>query len=173
MSKEKLVDGFLVSKTNPKGQITYCNQAFIDVSGFNEAELLGKPHSIVRHPDMPRSIFAHLWREITNKREVNVYVKNLSKDGDYYWVFANVTPSFDIQGNIIGYYSVRRKPRREGIQTAQSLYEKIKSAEKDGGIESGLKYFHNFFIELGQSYENFILRVQTGHDKDQNAGGGQ
>lgn len=77
MGGEKIVSSFLVSKTDPKGKITYCNQAFIDISGFTEQELLGKPHNIVRHADMPRSIFAYLWKKIQNREEVNVYVKNL------------------------------------------------------------------------------------------------
>ena len=131
MSKEKLVSGFLVSKTDTKGRITYCNRAFIDISGFLE-------------------------------REVNVYVKNLAKDGGYYWVFANVTPSLDIFGNTVGYYSVRRKPRKEGLDAAAKLYQKIKEAESNGGIESGLKFFHKYFEDLGESYENFILRLQVG-----------
>lgn len=162
MGKEKLVSGFLVSKTDTKGRITYCNRAFIDISGFLESELLGKPHNIVRHTDMPRTIFAYLWREISSKREVNVYVKNLAKDGGYYWVFANVTPSLDIFGNTVGYYSVRRKPNKEGLDVAVKLYQKIKEAESNGGIESGLKFFHKYFEDLGESYENFILRLQVG-----------
>lgn len=161
MSEEKIVSGFLVSKTDPKGKITYCNQAFVDISGFTEQELLGKPHNIVRHTDMPRSIFAYLWKKIQSKEEVNVYVKNLSKDGSYYWVFANVTPSFDMNDNIIGYYSVRRKPNAKGVKIATELYAKIREAEKNGGIESGLAFFHKYFQELGESYENFILHTQV------------
>ena len=161
MSREKVVNGFLVSKTDPKGKITYCNEAFINISGFTEEELLGKPHNIVRHTDMPRSIFAYLWKKISNKEEVNVYVKNLAKNGDYYWVFANVTPSLDIRGNIIGYYSVRRKPNARGIESATALYAKIKEAENNGGIESGLAFFRQYFQDLGQSYENFVLHLQV------------
>lgn len=162
VSKEKVIDGFLVSKTDTKGKIIYCNQAFIDVSGYNESELLGSPHNIVRHPDMPRSIFAYLWREISNRREVNVYVKNRAKDGDYYWVFANVTPSISIDGKIIGYYSVRRKPNQHGVEAAAKLYAAIKEAENNGGMESGLTFFNKHFIDLGEPYENFILRLQVG-----------
>ncbi|RDU59857.1 PAS domain-containing protein [Helicobacter marmotae] len=162
MSEEKKVNGFLVSKTDTRGRITYCNQAFIDISGFSENELLGKPHNIVRHKDMPRSIFAYLWREIAQKKEVNVYVKNLAKDGGYYWVFANVTPSLDTAGKVIGYYSVRRKPNPKGVSLAIELYAKIQEAEKQGGIESGLAFFHKFFADLKQSYDNFILHAQVG-----------
>lgn len=113
---EKIVKGFLVSKTDTKGKITYCNDAFVEISGFCMSELMGKPHSIVRHSDMPRAVFAYLWENIAKGREVNVYVKNLAKNGDFYWVFANVTPSFDTSGQIIGYYSVRREPNRQGCK---------------------------------------------------------
>lgn len=162
MSIEKKVEGFLVSKTNTKGKITYCNKAFIEISGFSEKELLGKPHSIVRHPDMPRSIFKFLWDEIQAKNEVNVFVKNLSKDGGYYWVFANVTPSVDIYDAINGYYSVRRKPSQKGIEVVSNLYKNIKEVESKGGIESGLAYFNEFFDKQNLSYKNFVLHLQLG-----------
>lgn len=169
MSSEKKVSGFLVSKTDLKGKITYCNQAFIDISGFSEAELLGKPHNIVRHSDMPRSIFAYLWKEISNKREVNVYVKNHAKDGGYYWVFANVTPSFNTLGEVVGYYSVRRKPNPKGIEAVTSLYAKIREVEQSNNIEAGLNFFKSYFENLGQSYENFILHLQLGDEVRQSS----
>ncbi|TKX29402.1 PAS sensor protein [Campylobacter sp. MIT 12-5580] len=162
MSGEKLVKGFLVSKTDVKGKITYCNSAFIEISGFNESELLGKPHSIVRHPDMPRSIFAYLWENITQGKEVNVYVKNRAKDGGFYWVFANVTPSFNVKGEIIGYYSVRREPRQEGIKTATELYALIRESEKKGGVKEGLNTFKTYFENLKMPYEDYVMHLQTG-----------
>ncbi len=164
MSTEKEVEGFLVSKTNSKGVITYCNKAFIEISGFSEAELLGKPHSIVRHPDMPKSIFKFLWNEIQAKREVNVFVKNLSKCGAYYWVFANVTPSVDIYDAITGYYSVRRKPNKKAIEIVSDLYKNIQEIESKGGINEGLAYFNDFFEKKNLSYQNFVLHLQIGDE---------
>lgn len=162
MSSEKMVKGFLVSKTDTKGKITYCNDAFVEISGFCPSELMGKPHSIVRHPDMPRAVFAYLWEHITKGQEVNVYVKNLAKNGDFYWVFANVTPSFDNSGNIIGYYSVRREPSREGVQKASELYALMCQAESSGGIKAGAQVFSDFFKNLGVCYDNFVMRLQVG-----------
>lgn len=162
MSKEKEIKGFLVSKTNPKGKITYCNQAFIEVSGFSETELLGKPHSIVRHPDMPRTIFKFLWEEIAKKREVNAFVKNRSKDGGYYWVFANITPSVDVSNNIVGYYSVRRKPNKNALKAIEDFYRDLKNVEQSQGLEQGLQYFHNFFAKQHQTYANALLHLQLG-----------
>jgi PAS domain S-box-containing protein len=88
---------FIISKTDTKGKITYGNRPFNDYSGFSENELLGVQHNIVRHPDMPRAVFKLLWDEVQTGREVFAFVKNLSKDGSFYWVFANVTPSFDMK----------------------------------------------------------------------------
>lgn len=155
---EKQVKDFLISKTNPQGKITYCNEAFIDISGFTESELLGKPHSIVRHADMPRTFFKFLWSEITQKKEINGYVKNLSKDGKYYWVFANITPSLDIKRNIIGYYSVRRAPNPKAIPILEDLYAKLREAEKSG-LDSGLEYFKRFFAT--KDYNSFVLDLQV------------
>ncbi len=100
-------DDFLVSKTDIKGRLLYGNQIFIEFSGYQEHELLGQQHNIVRHPDMPRGVFKFLWDTIQQKQECFAYVKNMSKDGGYYWVFANVTPSLDPNGQVEGFFSVR------------------------------------------------------------------
>ena len=110
-------DEFIISKTNLNGKITYGNEHFINISGYSEAELLDAPHNILRHPDMPRIIFKLLWEYIAKGEEIFAYVKNLNKRGKYYWVFAHVTPSFDDFGKIIGYHSVRRKPKQSSIDT--------------------------------------------------------
>ena len=92
----------IVSKTDLKGRITYGNEVFIKLSGYEERELLGKPHNIVRHPQMPKCIFKLLWERIQSGEEIFAYVVNQAKNGDHYWVFANVTTSFDNNGKIIG-----------------------------------------------------------------------
>ncbi len=112
----------LVSKTDKKGRITYCNAAFIKTSGFSESELLGKPHNIVRHPDMPEAAFQDLWNSVSKGEEWHGIVKNRCENGDHYWVDATVTPSFDSDGNIIGYMSVRRSPSDQQVQDAENLY---------------------------------------------------
>lgn len=153
-------DAFLVSKTDTKGKITYCNPPFIDIAGYSEKELLGKPHSIVRHPDMPRTIFKLLWEKIQRKEEIFAYVKNMSSDGGFYWVYANVTASLDKNGNIIGFYSVRRKPNPKALASIKPLYEKLVSIEKNSGIEASLKYLNEFLKEKGVSYEEFSNNLQ-------------
>ncbi|MDD6055696.1 MAG: PAS domain-containing protein [Helicobacteraceae bacterium] len=160
MEKERKVTDFLVSKTDTKGKITYCNAAFIEISGYKEKELLGKAHSIVRHKDMPRSVFKFLWDEIMQKREVNVYVKNRTKDGEFYWVFANVTPSVDVKNNIIGFHSVRRKPNPQGLEKIQELYKALREAEASGGIKAGEALFKEHFA-TSQDYNSFVLELQV------------
>ncbi|RDU72912.1 PAS domain S-box protein [Helicobacter aurati] len=160
-SREKQVDNFLVSKTDTRGKILYCNEEFIQISGYTEQELLGKPHSIVRHPDMPRTIFRYLWSKISMGSEVNAYVKNLAKDGSFYWVFANVSPSFSCVGNeIIAYNSVRRKPNRNGLQIIETLYTELRQHEKRG-LDDAVKWFHEYFTSKNDTYENAILCLQS------------
>lgn len=94
---------YIVSKTDTKGRIVYVNREFMRISGFSESELLGRQHNIIRHPGMPRGIFKLLWDVIAAGSECFAYVKNLCKNGDHYWVLANVSPDFDKQGEIIGF----------------------------------------------------------------------
>ena len=151
---------FLVSKTDIKGRITYCNQLFMKVAGYSESELLGKPHNIVRHPDMPRIIFKLLWERIQNKKEIFAYVKNKTKNGGYYWVYANVTASTDDKGNIIGYYSVRRKVNEQALPAVEELYTKLLQAESRGGMDASQKYLNNLLKEKGVSYDEFVTSLQ-------------
>ncbi|MDX8395852.1 MAG: PAS domain-containing protein [Mariprofundaceae bacterium] len=119
----------IVSKTDTQGRLTYCNSIFLNISGFAEEELLGEPHNIVRHPDMPSAAFADLWQTLQSGKEWNGMVKNRTKDGGFYWVDARATPSFDAGGNIVGYMSVRRKPSRDQISQAESLYAQMRASE--------------------------------------------
>ncbi len=155
-------DDFIVSKTDLKGFITYGNRIFIEISGYSEDELLGSPHNILRHPDMPRTVFKLLWDTLQAKQEINAYVKNLAKDGSFYWVFANITPSFDARQNVIGYYSVRRKPRPEAVKTISGLYQAMLEAERragDGqaGMKASMALLQQKLEEKGMSYEEFVL----------------
>ena len=119
----------LVSTTDPQGRITHCNAAFVQVSGYSYEELLGQPHNMVRHPDMPPEAFKDLWSTIGHGRPWSGVVKNRCKNGDHYWVFANVTPVME-NGKPVGYMSVRLKPTREQIQNAEALYARVR-AERD------------------------------------------
>ena len=153
-------DDFLVSKTDTKGRISYANPSFIKVTGFSEKELLGKPHNLIRHQDMPKIIFKLLWEEISNKREIFAYVKNMSKDGGFYWVYANVTASLDNRGNIVGYYSVRRKANPKALEVIVPLYEKLLSLEKSGGVDASHKYLLDILQDKGVTYDELSNNLQ-------------
>lgn len=121
-------DGRLIfSRTNLDGVITDCNQSFVDMSGYSEEELVGQPHCILRHPDMPAAAFADLWQTIERGLKWHGYVKNLRKDGRYYWVYASVIPN-KRKGLIISYTSVRRKPSRNKIEQVIKLYASMRTS---------------------------------------------
>ena len=111
---------FIVSMTDPRGIITYVNDEFVRISGFQPHELIGQPHNIVRHPDMPAAAFADLWATINAGEPWHGMVKNRSKNGDFYWVDANATAIRE-QGRITGFVSIRRKPSRSQIREAELL----------------------------------------------------
>ncbi|WP_259766503.1 PAS domain-containing protein, partial [Pseudomonas protegens] len=116
----------LISATDVRGKITYCNDEFVAVSGFSREELIGSPHNIVRHPDMPEAVFAHMWSYLKDGKSWMGIVKNRSNNGDHYWVNAYVTPIFS-KGVIAGYESVRVKPEREQVERASALYQRMRS----------------------------------------------
>ena len=129
-----LPDGcMLVSKTDLKGLITYCNREFIETSGFNEQELIGAPHNLVRHPDMPVEAFADLWKTLKAGRPWTGLVKNRRKNGDFYWVLANATPLVE-NNTVIGYISVRSKPSQAQVEAASHVY-RLFSEGKAGNLQ--------------------------------------
>ncbi|MEA3228706.1 MAG: PAS domain-containing protein [Campylobacterota bacterium] len=153
-------DFLLVTKTDLKGRITYANRNFMDIVDMDEDTLIGHPHNIVRHPDMPKIIFKLLWEYLQKGEEIHAYVKNLSADGSYYWVLANVTPSYDNstkESKIIGYHSSRRFPKEQSLAIIKPLYAKLLDAEKSGGIDASKKIIDNLLQEKGISYDEFIL----------------
>jgi aerotaxis receptor len=121
----------LVSATDLTGRIQYCNPAFIAVSGFTRDELIGQPHNLIRHPDMPREAFADMWATIRDGRPWTALVKNRRKNGDHYWVHANVTPVVE-KGAVVGYLSVRVKPERNAVRAAEALYARMRTGESRG-----------------------------------------
>ena len=150
---------FIVSKTNMSGKITYGNSKFIAISGYKESELLDQPHNILRHPDMPSTIFKYLWNQIKKREEVFAYVINKTKQNDFYWVMAHVTPSFDENSSIIGYHSVRRKPKAKALATIAPLYQSILAAEKRGGIAAGEAVLIEKLNQMKVTYDEFIFSL--------------
>lgn len=151
---------FIVSKTDLKGRITYANRIFMKIAGYAEKDLLNVQHNIIRHPDMPRGVFRLLWNVIETGEECFAYVKNMSSNGDFYWVFANVTVDRDKNGQPIGYFSVRRKPSREGINAITPVYQEMLRIERQAGSASApdasLNWLKDVLKTKGSSYEEFI-----------------
>ena len=162
-------DEIIVSKTDCKGIITYANDVFQRISGYSEAEVIGKPHSLVRHPDMPRSVFKLLWDTIAAGREVFAYVVNLAKDGSHYWVLAHVTPTFDPGGRILGYHSNRRSPRPEAVRAIRPLYDQLLAEEgRDGrkeGLTAGSALLERQLRDGGQTYDEFIWSLISKYEE--------
>ncbi len=155
----------IVCKTDPKGRITYINRVFMRVSNYTEEESLGVQHNLVRHPDMPRGAFKLLWDTIAQGREWFGFVKNMTKDGHYYWVFANVTPDFET-GRIVGYFSVRRQAPRHAIAAIEPIYAEMRRIEHEAGAakacEASLAWLHAKLQEQGTDYESFVLALYHG-----------
>ena len=151
----------IVSKTDLKGRITYANRVFMRISNYPEKDLLFKQHNIVRHPDMPRGAFKLLWDTIEARQEFFAYVKNLTSEGHFYWVFANVTPDMDEQGRVVGYFSVQRKPKPSAVATIQPVYQEMLEVERQAGPAKAPAASTSFLSEklksLGTTYDRFIL----------------
>ena len=114
----------IVSRTDTRGIMTQCNPSFVDMSGYGEAELIGQPHCLLRHPDMPAAAFRDLWETVQAGRQWHGYVKNLRKDGGHYWVYATVVPNVR-NGEIVGFTSVRREASQEKILAAEAQYRSM------------------------------------------------
>ena len=155
-------EDFIVSKTDLKSRILYGNKIFIEISGYSEDELLGAAHNILRHPDMPRCAFKILYEHIQNGKEWFGYVKNLKKDGGFYWVFANISPTLDSNQNIIDYYSVRRKPREGFKSIIEPLYSKLKSMEETSGMDASLKAVKEVLEKNKMSFNELMIKIQKG-----------
>lgn len=156
-------DKILVSKTDTKGAITYCNTAFIKISGYKEKELLGQNHNILRHPDMPRVIFKLMWESLKIGREFNGYIKNLTKDGGFYWVFANITPSLSEKNEVLGFQSACRKPNAETLNYIQNLYLELLEIEQQTtgtDITKDSLYKLNSILNAREmGYDEFVLSI--------------
>lgn len=155
----------IVSKTDTKGRITYANDVFLRIAGYDEAEVLGMPHSLIRHPDMPRAVFKLLWDTIESKREIFAYVVNRAKNGDHYWVFAHVTPTFGADGGIIGYHSNRRSVDRRALQTIEPLYRELSAIEQRhgsdwrAGMDAAVAHLVMTLDHVGKPYDEFIFSL--------------
>lgn len=157
-------DEIIVSKTDLKGHLTYVNDLFCKLAERDEHDVLGAPHNIIRHPDMPRTIFYLLWQQIQAKKEIFAYVKNMSKTGKYYWVFAHVTPTIDASNNIVGFHSSRRSVPANEKNVIADLYKQILNVEQSNGnrklgMEAGVNFITNLLEENRATYDEFVWSI--------------
>lgn len=156
------VNEIIVSKTDLKGRITYANDVFLRVAGLTESSCLGEPHSLIRHPDMPRCVFKLLWDTVQGGQEIFAYVINRAMNGDHYWVFAHVTPSFNDAGELVGYHSNRRVPDRAIVEHdikplyAALLEEERRHSNRKDGMNAALKLVTDLLAERGVAYDEFV-----------------
>ena len=152
-------DQVIVSKTDTKGRIVYANRVFLGIGELTQREALGAPHNLIRHPHMPRTIFKLLWERITSGREIFAYVLNRAMNGDHYWVFAHVTPSISVSGEINGYHSNRRTADRGKITTViKPLYDELLAIEQQpsnrkDGLTNAYEFLHDRLKNKGVDYE--------------------
>ncbi|WP_345975635.1 PAS domain-containing protein [Sulfurimonas sp. HSL3-7] len=148
---------YIVSKTDAKGIIEYGNDYFVEISGYKESELIGKPHNIVRHPDMPKVAFKLMWEHISKGDNFVAIVKNMAKDGRYYWVFTEFEPKVDALTNeITGYTAFRKAAPKKAVDTIAPIYKKLLEIEEEGGVEASEKHFKGLFEEKGMTYDEFV-----------------
>lgn len=157
-------DQIIVSKTDPQGRLTYVNRLFMEISAFGEEDLIGQPHNVIRHPDMPRAIFGLLWERIRSGQEIFAYVVNLAHDGSHYWVLAHITPTFDGNGRIVGYHSNRRTVPQATITTIAALYRNIVAAEAQhtnaqDAVTAGRAVLDARLAEAGAQYDELIWSI--------------
>jgi PAS domain S-box-containing protein len=160
-------DELIVTKTDPRGILTYANDVFLRLSALDEDEAIGHPHNLIRHPDMPRAVFKLLWDTLKQQREIFAYVVNLAADGAHYWVFAHVTPSFDEAGRVVGYHSNRRVPARHAITAVEELYGVLRAAERRHdraaeAVAAGHTALQGVLAERGRTYDELVWDILGG-----------
>jgi PAS domain S-box-containing protein len=157
-------DELIVSKTDLRGVITYANDVFLRISRYELDEVLGQPHNLIRHPEMPRAVFALLWQTLSEGRELFAYINNLASDGAHYWVLAHVTPSYSADGAVIGYHSNRRRPSPGAIRTVTPLYRRLVEEERrhptaKAAVAASSRLLDELVAAEAGSYEEFIWSV--------------
>lgn len=147
---------FIVSKTDVEGNILFVNQNFCDISGYHYDELMGEPHSILRHPDMPQAIFYLIWKSLLAGMEVSAIVKNVAKSGKYYWLVADFSMQRDNYGKLETFSSFKRVAPSYISESISVLYDEMLQAERKGGMEASLLFLEQFLEEKQMSYTEYL-----------------
>jgi PAS domain S-box-containing protein len=154
----------LVSRTDPRGHLTFVNDAFLAVSGYRDIELLGRPHHVIRHPDMPRAVLRFMEETLKVREEAFAYVMNLTADGAHYWALAHVTPSLDRRGAVTGYYWIHRAPSPAALRQIVPLYARFLEMERNhqgtrAAIDASSAALKETLRDRGQTYDQFVRQL--------------
>ncbi len=155
----------IVSRTDEKGIIRFVNDYFMEIAGYKENELVGFAHNVIRHPDMPKIIFKLLWDELKKGNDMRAIIKNLAKDGRYYWVITNFHTLYDEDGKIIGYYARRKAVPQYVKEEVTKLYKTLSALEEQGGMEASEKYLKQWLNEHNTTYQDYVESL-FGGDKE-------
>ncbi|WP_417785037.1 PAS domain-containing protein [Tenacibaculum sp.] len=151
----------LLSITDTRGVIEYCNEDFVESSGYEEYELVGAGHNIVRHPDMPRVIFKLMWERIQNKQNIIAFVKNMAKTGRYYWVMTDFVVKENDKGEVTNYKALRKPAPKKAVQEIIPLYKRLREIEDLNGIEASEKFLKGFLDSKNTNYDVYIEKLIT------------
>jgi len=160
-------EDLIITKTDLQGRLTYCNDTFLRFSALTEAEAIGRPHSIIRHPEMPGGIFTLLWQRAQAGEELFAFVRNRARDGVGYWVLAYVTQSFDVRSGRkvpVGYHSMRRSPRAAALPEVSAVYAQMRAAEvganRRAAAAAGLEWLTNHLSARGLTYDSWVWELE-------------
>jgi PAS domain S-box-containing protein len=166
----------IVSKTDPRGVVTYANDVFVRVSGYAEEEILGQPHNLIRHPAMPRAVFRLMWDVLPTGRELFAYVLNLAADGGHYWVLAHVTATRGPGGSVTGFHSSRRWVPPGTRRTVADLYARLRAAEDaeastPAAVAAGTAALNQVLAGAGTTYDAWVWSLAGRDDAAATPGG--
>jgi PAS domain S-box-containing protein len=158
-------EAVLISMTDPKGIITEANNIFVEIVGYSEEELIGASHNVIRHPDMPKVMFKVVWNHIKQGENVMALVKNLAKDGRYYWVLTDFVTKFDADRNIVNYTAYRRPVCNDVQNAITPLYKALLAIEELADMEASEKFLNDYLEGLGMSYDDLVEEIIVKHCK--------
>lgn len=159
-------EDLLVSKTDLEGRVSYANEALLRVSARTETELVGEPHSVLRHPDMPRAVYRLVWTTLADRREASAYLLNLAADGAHFWVVTHLSPAVDARGRLVGYSAEHRVATRRALERVEPLYRMLLAEERrhprvPDAIDSSTAMLHKVLDGLGTTWDELVWSLSA------------
>ncbi len=149
----------LITRTDHAGVMNYGNDSFLRISGYSKEEVIGSNHNLIRHPDMPKVIFYLMWKSIKKRKNITAIIKNLTKDGRYYWVITDFKAQEDYSGSIQNHIAYRRAVPKSALEVIEPLYNTLLRIENDHGMNASLIYLKRYFQERDVTYNEFVAEL--------------